>query len=219
MKPLISLVTLCLFLSFSIDAQVSPTHQRINLSHLRTLKKSQAPIPSSFDNVNPGTPQAGTEHFRLRSENDSLYQINYIDVISDIQLRMLADTLDNRNYPLTILHKDVFSANLNLLMEYDALVYQYEGLERTCDTLKALHQREITSLRSLVDLEKERAESLKQSRDQIKAQSDILNGQLKESLAIAKDNTKPPFGKQLFRGLVWGAVGFATGVMIMEFAR
>lgn len=223
MKSFIQLVvsSLCFALCpFFIQAQVSPNHQRIDLSHIRSIKKSQTPpIPTSFDNVNPGVPQAATEQFKLRSENDSLYQINYIDVISELQLRMLADTLDGSNYPLTILHKDVFSANLNLLMEYDALVYQYEGLERTCDTLKALHQREITSLRSLIDLEKERAESLKQSRDQIKTQADILNGQLKESLTIAKDNTKPPFGKQLFRGIVWGAVGFATGVLVMEFAR
>lgn len=219
MKTLFPFCIFLFLLSFNnAAAQVDPSHQRVNLKHLKNLTAPQKNVPTSYETASTNVPTPSIEHINLRGDT-GVYNINYIDVLDSTQLSLLARDLDFSNYPLTVLHKNVFSANLNLLMEYDALIYQYEGLARTCDTLRALHKREVTSLRSLVDLEKERAESLRQSRDQIKAQADILNGQLKESLAIARDNTKPPFGKQLFRGIVWGAVGFATGVMIMEFAR
>lgn len=215
---LTAVTLLLLGLTCQTWAQLRPNQQRVDLTHLRNLTAPTQSLPTEFGNTNPNLPPTNTEQFNLRSDT-GVYQINYIDVVNEVQLGILADTLASSNYPLTILHKDVFSANLNLLMEYDALIYQYQGLARTCDTLKALHQREVASLRSLIELEKERAESLKQSRDQIKDQANVLNGQLKESLTIAKENTKPPFGKQLLRGIVWGAVGFATGILVMEFAQ
>lgn len=206
-----------IFCCFSLLAFAQLKPKTLDLTHLQNLQKkamkrgdAQAP-PIALSN------EASVDVNLSMGQNN--FQINYIDITNPGQLRKLADQLEVGNYPLTILHKDVFSAFSELLLEYDALAYQYEGLERTCDTLSALREREIESLKSIIQLEKDKSAIMESSRDQMKQQVTHLNEQLNVSIEIKKKSARRNFGKNFLMAIVGGAVGFATGIIVLEFAR
>ena len=208
-----------LLFAYTLNGWSQIRQKSLDLTYLQELRK-RTHIPNSYSHISSRTmaPIIEGKEINLRSSQD-IFRINYIDILDSGHLQKLADTLDNANYPLTVLHKDVFSAYTELLLEYDALVFQYTGLEQTCDTLTALREREIHSLKNIIQLEKERAEIMRTSRDDLMVQVGHLNQQLSESIKVKKKSSKRNFGKNFLMAIVGGAVGFATGVIIMEFAN
>ncbi|MEN0051716.1 MAG: hypothetical protein AAF806_31920 [Bacteroidota bacterium] len=147
------------------------------------------------------------------------FNVAYIDILNEQQLNTLPKLLEADNYPLTVLHRGVFSTGVEMMLEYDLLAYQYEELEKSCDTLTVLHEKEMQSLRSLIDLEKERADIIKQSRDELMVQMQLMNQQLTSAVAVENKSRKRTFGKNVLQTALGAAVGFATGVLLIEFAK
>ncbi|MEM9886468.1 MAG: hypothetical protein AAF849_11305 [Bacteroidota bacterium] len=158
------------------------------------------------------------EQLNLKMGEDS-FRVDYMDIINEQQLYNLADSLDVTNYPLTILHRGTFSTGVDMMLEYGVLTYQYEELEKSCDTLTALHQKELEGLRSIIALERERAEIMKKSRDDMMNQMNHMNEQLNVAIEIENKARKRSFGKNFLQAALGGAVGFATGVILVEFAK
>lgn len=201
----------------------------IDLTYLQQLVQSNSDAVSSTSNTNETpTPYGSTNQkqgYTFSQKNTSLkagsdnFHINFMDVLNKEELKILSTQLDDRNYPLTILHKDVFANYTQLLLEYDLLIYKYVELEKTSNTLKSLQQKEIEELHSIIDLEKEKSRIMKKSRDQIMKQTKFLNQELNQSLDIEKKKNRRDRGKKFLTGAIGGAVGFAVGVLLMEFAR
>lgn len=212
-------------LLFGTIGQAQIATKGIDLSYLQQLVQSipdnltsdDKPVPyGNIGEKSTNSLQQKTTSLKTGSDN---FHINFMDVLNKEELSMISTQLDDKNYPITILHKDVFATYTQLLLEYDLLIYKYVELEKTSNTLKTLQQKEIEELHSIIDLEKEKSRIMRKSRDQIMKQTKFLNQELNQSLDIEKKKNRRDRGKKFLTGAIGGAVGFAVGVLLMEFAR
>lgn len=217
MKNKIQYSLLVCLMGFVYLTQAQISTKGIDLTYLQQLiKKNPKSIPSNYENNGSRPPQTKVAYLKAGSDT---FHVNFIDILSAGELRILSDTLHNSNYPLTILHKDVFSNYTELLLEYDLLTYKYTELEKTADTLQALQKREIKELKNIIALEKEKANIIRESRAEIMSQVDFLNKELDLAIKVQTKSRRRNFGKNFFTGAIGGAIGLAVGVLLMEFAR
>lgn len=236
MKNIVFYTLLMFSISFANIGQAQITTKGIDLSYLQQLvqrkstpkninESSSEGLESFSFNSNP-SPRPKPKHktdlstkvFNLKAGSDT-FHVSFLEVFNKNDLRVLSAKLENSNYPLTILHKDVFTNYSQLLLEYDLLIYKYKKLEETGILVQGFQEKEIEKLKSIILLEKEKAHIIKKSRDEILTQVDYLNKELDNTVKIQTKARKRNFGKTFLTGAIGGAVGLAAGVLLMEFAR
>ncbi len=155
----------------------------------------------------------------LLLKNDAV-SFDYLEVRDTQAFRQLMTRLNNpANYPLSIVKKPVFDPLLKLIEDYDVEIDEYKQLDRHHVTLDSISQLKIGELVKLDALQNSRIENLKKLTDDLKDTNAQLSTQLDNALKVAKECNNGKVRKQLWTGVLGGAVGFSVATLIALLAR
>ena len=145
---------------------------------------------------------------------------DYLEVRDTQAFRQLMTKLNNpANYPLSIVKKPVFDPLLKMIEDYDAELDEYKQLDKHQVVLDGISQQKIAELVKLDSLQNKRIENFKNLTEELKSTNSQLSEQLKNALGVAKECNNGKVRKQLWTGVLGGAVGFSVATLIALLAR
>ena len=150
----------------------------------------------------------------FKVSKDATITYDYIEVLDTSAFRKLTARMRPENFPINIIKKPVFDPIVDLMVQYDSQLDEYVQLEKHYMTLDSINALKIAELVKLNDIQNKRVDNYKQMSEDLRVSNKDLNEQLTGALKIAKDCNNGKVRRQIWTGVLGGAVGFTVGALI-----
>ena len=156
---------------------------------------------------------------KFKISNDSTATFEYLEVQDTVAFKKLTQRMRPENFPISVIKKPVFDPFVDLVQQYESQLDEYMQLEKHYITLDSINGRKIEELNQLNVIQSKRVDNYKQMADDLRINNRELSEQLTQSLKIAKECNSAKIRKQLWTGVLGGAIGFTVGALITFIAK
>jgi hypothetical protein len=152
----------------------------------------------------------------LLLENDTLFMRCRVATTAE-ELRAMV--VNGDAFPVVVLRRSVYDETLGLIRRQHQLSVRQASLGRELQGTISLMEEQVTALRNIAFLEQQRADNFRQAADGLISESTRINNEIAASAREIRQNTRGMGRRNLFYGLLGGAVGLAAGTLIGVLAQ
>lgn len=145
--------------------------------------------------------------------NDSVFMVPYREVRSNAELLALAADQRTDRYPIVIMNRRRYELLKEAVATQNKIIRSHAQLDTAMTIMSNLQKQQGAAYNELLSLENERAEMFKKSTQELLTESQKLNAELTNSLALLKDNIRGMQRRNLKAILIGGVIGLTTGVL------
>lgn len=160
--------------------------------------------------------EAATSNFLVDSFLFNDVHFHYIQLNDPNSLNSVINSFSEENYPFTLVRKNTFDKMRQMLLLYDEQFGNAEKFQAYTQQLEQLYQMELSNLQLIGDLQEKRASNYKVLSESLYTDAQNMSELLNESLDATKKAIRGKTVKNIWTGVIGGAVGFLIAAVILD---